>query len=160
MLSLLSSLLPGWTGLWASREGSGRISAGANGLFPCSQPPLLPLPLGILWPCYASFRESTAVLRLGVFSRLAWLDREASSRRSGCASARLGASSPALQESVGVLPRLGFGVAETKHHTRERWRTQVYYASEPKGVNILSSEPRTNGLQSFYRQTIVGNTSC
>ena len=31
----------------------------------------------------------------------------------------------------------------------ESWRTQVYYASRPRGVNTLSSEPRTKGLQSF-----------
>ena len=42
----------------------------------------------------------------------------------------------------------------------ESWRTQVYYTSGPKGVNTPSSEPRTKGLQSFYRQTIVGDTSC
>ena len=42
----------------------------------------------------------------------------------------------------------------------ESWKTQVYYAGGPGGVNTLSSEPRTKGLQSFYRQTIVGNTSC
>ena len=34
------------------------------------------------------------------------------------------------------------------------------YASRPRGVNTPSSEPRTKGLQSFYRQTVVGNTSC
>ena len=42
----------------------------------------------------------------------------------------------------------------------ESWRTQVYYASGLRGVNTPSSEPRTKGLQSFYRPTIVGNTSC
>ena len=42
----------------------------------------------------------------------------------------------------------------------ESWRTQVYYASGHRGVNTPSSEPRTEGLQSFYRQTVVGNTSC
>lgn len=97
-------------------------------------------------------------MRLGV-SRLAWLDPEASSRQRGCATAGLGASSAALQEFVGVLPRLGLGVAETKNHTGESWPTQVYYASGPKGVNTLISEPRIKGLQSFYRETIVGNTS-
>ena len=40
------------------------------------------------------------------------------------------------------------------------WRTQVYYAGGPRGVNTPSSEPQTKGLQSFYRQTVVGNTSC
>ena len=35
----------------------------------------------------------------------------------------------------------------------ESWRTQVYYASGPRGVNTLSSEPWTKGLQSFYTQT-------
>ena len=39
----------------------------------------------------------------------------------------------------------------------ESWRTQVYYPSGPRGVNYPNSEPRTKGLQSFYRQTIVGN---
>ena len=42
----------------------------------------------------------------------------------------------------------------------ESWRTQVYYTSGPRGVNTSSSEPQTKGLQSFYRQTIVSNTSC
>ena len=35
----------------------------------------------------------------------------------------------------------------------ESWRTQVYYACGPRGVNAPSSEPRTKGLQSFYTQT-------
>ena len=30
----------------------------------------------------------------------------------------------------------------------------------PRGINSPSSEPQTKGLQSFYRPTIVGNTSC
>ena len=42
----------------------------------------------------------------------------------------------------------------------ESWRTPVYDASGPRGVNTPSSEPRTKGLQSCYRQTTVGNTSC
>ena len=42
----------------------------------------------------------------------------------------------------------------------ESWRTQVYYTGRPRGVNTPSSEPRTKGLQSFYRQTRVGNTGC
>ena len=33
-------------------------------------------------------------------------------------------------------------------------------AGGPRGVNTPSSEPRTQGLQSFYRQTVMGNTSC
>ena len=33
----------------------------------------------------------------------------------------------------------------------ESWRTQVYYAGGPRGVNTPSSEPRTKGLQSFNR---------
>ena len=32
----------------------------------------------------------------------------------------------------------------------ESWRTQVYYASGPRGVNTPSSDLRTKGLQSFY----------
>ena len=35
----------------------------------------------------------------------------------------------------------------------ESWRTQVYYASGPRGVNTPSFEPWTKGLQSFYTQT-------
>ena len=31
----------------------------------------------------------------------------------------------------------------------ESWRTQVYYAGGPRGVNTPSSEPRTKSLQSF-----------
>ena len=38
--------------------------------------------------------------------------------------------------------------------------TQVHYAAGPRGVSTPSSEPRTQGLQGFYRQTVVGNTSC
>ena len=34
----------------------------------------------------------------------------------------------------------------------ESWRTQVYYAGGSTGVNSYSSEPKTTGLQSFYRQ--------
>ena len=36
----------------------------------------------------------------------------------------------------------------------------VYYAGRPRGINTPSSEPQTKGLQSFYRQTTVGNTGC
>ena len=42
----------------------------------------------------------------------------------------------------------------------ESWRTQIYYASGPRGVNTPSSEPGTKGLQNFNRQTVVDNTSC
>jgi len=35
----------------------------------------------------------------------------------------------------------------------ESWRTQVYYASRPRGVNTPSSEPQTKRLQSFYTWT-------
>ena len=35
----------------------------------------------------------------------------------------------------------------------ESWRTQVYYASGPRGVNTPSSEPQTKGLQNFYTRT-------
>ena len=42
----------------------------------------------------------------------------------------------------------------------ESWRIQVYYTSGPRGVNTPSSESGTKGLQSFNRQTVVGNTSC
>ena len=38
------------------------------------------------------------------------------------------------------------------------WRTQVYYSGRPRGVNPPSSEPRTKGLQSFYRQTVVSHS--
>ena len=31
----------------------------------------------------------------------------------------------------------------------ESWRTQAYYTRRPRGVNTLSSEPQTKGLQSF-----------
>ena len=48
---------------------------------------------------------------------------------------------------------------ETRAHL-ESWRTQAYYTDRPRDVNPSSSELRTKGLQSFYRQTIVGNTSC
>ena len=41
----------------------------------------------------------------------------------------------------------------------ESWRTQVYYASGPRGVNTVNSETQTKGLQVFYRKTVVGNTS-
>ena len=42
----------------------------------------------------------------------------------------------------------------------ESWRTQVYYTGGHNGVNISSCESQANGLQTFYRQAIVGNTSC
>ena len=35
----------------------------------------------------------------------------------------------------------------------ESWRTHVYYAGRPRGVNTPSSEPWTKSLQSFYTQT-------
>ena len=41
-------------------------------------------------------------------------------------------------------------VAETKHHARRIWRTQVYHAGGPKGVDALSFEPQTKGLQFLY----------
>ena len=37
---------------------------------------------------------------------------------------------------------------------------QAYYPGGPRGVNTPSFEPQTKGLHSFYRQTVVGNTSC
>ena len=43
-------------------------------------------------------------------------------------------------------------------HT-ESWRTQVYYTGGARGINTPSSEPQTKRVQSFYRQTRVGNTS-
>ena len=42
----------------------------------------------------------------------------------------------------------------------ESWRTQVYYTGGHSGVNISSCESQANGLQTFYRQAVVGNTSC
>ena len=42
----------------------------------------------------------------------------------------------------------------------ESWRAQAYCAGGPRGLTAPSSEPRTKGLQSFYRQTIVGNSDC
>ena len=44
--------------------------------------------------------------------------------------------------------------------TLRELENQVDYAGRPRGVNSPRSEPRTKGLQSFYRQTVVGNTSC
>ena len=35
----------------------------------------------------------------------------------------------------------------------ESWRTQIYYAGGPSGVNTPSSEPQTKGLRSFYTRT-------
>ena len=35
----------------------------------------------------------------------------------------------------------------------ESWSTHVYYAGRPKGVNTLSSELQTKGLQSLYTWT-------
>ena len=49
---------------------------------------------------------------------------------------------------------------ETQAPHLESWRTQVYYAGGPRGVNTLSSEAWTKVLQSFYRQIMVDNTSC
>ena len=42
----------------------------------------------------------------------------------------------------------------------ESWRTQVYYASGPRGVNTPSSEPQTKGLQSVYTQTGMVKQVC
>ena len=42
----------------------------------------------------------------------------------------------------------------------DTWRTQVYYASGPRGVNTLSSEPWTKGLQSFYTRTVMFKWVC
>ena len=49
---------------------------------------------------------------------------------------------------------------ETKHHTRRVGELRLIYTGRPRGVNTPSSEPQTKGLQSFYRQIIVDNTSC
>ena len=48
---------------------------------------------------------------------------------------------------------------ETKHHTQS-WRTQVYYADGPRGVNTPSSEPPAKGLQSFYVWTSMIKQVC
>ena len=37
---------------------------------------------------------------------------------------------------------------------------QAHYPGGPRGINTPSFEPQTKGLHSFYRQTVVGNTSC
>ena len=42
----------------------------------------------------------------------------------------------------------------------ENWRTQVYYAGQPRGVNTPIQSPQLRGYRVFYRQTVVGNTSC
>ena len=42
----------------------------------------------------------------------------------------------------------------------ESWRTQVYYASGPRGVNTPSSDLRTKGLQSFYVWTGMSEQVC
>ena len=39
------------------------------------------------------------------------------------------------------------------HFSILAWRTQVYYASRPRGVNTPSSEPQTKRLKSSYTQT-------
>ena len=57
---------------------------------------------------------------------------------------------------VCISPRVGAPSCCRNQYLRnqaphsESWRTQVYYAGGLKGVNTLSSEPRTKGLQSFY----------
>ena len=51
-------------------------------------------------------------------------------------------------------------VLEKPSTTLGELENQVYYAGGPRGINSPSSEPRTKGLQSFNRQTVVGNTSC
>ena len=50
-------------------------------------------------------------------------------------------------------------VAETS--TREtKHRTQIYYASGPRGVNTPSSETKTKGLQGSYTWTGMINQIC
>ena len=49
---------------------------------------------------------------------------------------------------------------ETKDHTRRVGELRSINAAGPIEANTPSSEARTKELQSFYRQTIVGNTGC
>ena len=44
---------------------------------------------------------------------------------------------------------------ETKHHTQRVGELRFVMPAGPEELT-----PRTKGLQSFYRQTVVGNTSC
>ena len=63
------------------------------------------------------------------------------------------ATSPAAQGAgvVGILlgppEMLQKAVLKKKSPILESWRTQVYYASEPRGINTPSSETQTEGLQ-------------
>ena len=61
---------------------------------------------------------------------------------------------------VGPPEMLQKPVLEKPSITLGELENQVYYAGGPRGINSPSSEPRTKGLQSFNRQTIVGNTRC
>ena len=44
---------------------------------------------------------------------------------------------------------------ETKHHARRVGELRFVMPAGPEELT-----PETKGLQSFYRQTVVGNTSC
>ena len=44
---------------------------------------------------------------------------------------------------------------ETKHHSRRVGELRFVMPAGPEELT-----PGTKGLQSFYRQTVVGNTSC
>ena len=46
---------------------------------------------------------------------------------------------------------------ETKHHTQRVGKLRFIMPEGPEGL-ILQGEPWTKGLESFYRQTMVGNT--
>ena len=48
---------------------------------------------------------------------------------------------------------------ETKHHTQRVGELRFITLVGSEELTTPSSEPQTKGLQSFYRQTVVGNTS-
>ena len=49
---------------------------------------------------------------------------------------------------------------ETKHHTRRVGEFRFITPAGPEELTLQALSPRPEGLQSFYRQTVVGNTGC
>ena len=56
---------------------------------------------------------------------------------------------PAWAVSISVLPLTKPVFLRNQAPHSESWRTQVYYACGPRGVNTPRFEPRTKGLHSF-----------
>ena len=108
-----------------------------GGLLPHSHPSLQPQ------GTFPNTWASPFALRVSPVSSGSVGEREMSSGKWACLL---------LVPETGV-PVLQKPVLEKPSTILESWRTQIYYASGPRGGNTPSSEPQTKGLQNFYTRT-------